>query len=307
MDPQQRLMLELAWEALEDAGIAARPRCGRADGRVRRRDRRATTRPAAGARRSRDRPARHHRQPDAQHHRQPGLLLPRPARAEPGRGHRRSRRRSSPSTWPARACARGEIDDGAGRRREPQPRAGQRRRAGRARRAVARTAAASPSTRGRTASCAARAAAWWCSSRWTRAVADGDRDLRRDPRQRRQQRRRRRRAHRAQIHAAQERGAADAPTRGRASSRPRSSTSSCTAPARALGDPSRGDRARRGARARPRRRAAAPRRLGEDQHRAPGGGGGHRRADQGRALRSIAGELPPSLNFERPNPADPPG
>ena len=50
MDPQQRLMLELAWEALEDAGIPPDRLDARRDGRVRRRDLERLRRPAAARR-----------------------------------------------------------------------------------------------------------------------------------------------------------------------------------------------------------------------------------------------------------------
>ena len=67
------------------------------------------------------------------------------------------------------------------------------------RRRCPRTAAATPSTPAPTATSAARAAAWSCSSRCRGALADGDRVLLRHPRQRGQQRRRRRRPDRARA------------------------------------------------------------------------------------------------------------
>ena len=59
MDPQQRLMLELAWQALEDAGIP-RDRLAARDGRVRWRDLERLRRTAAARGRSpsRGRPSR---------------------------------------------------------------------------------------------------------------------------------------------------------------------------------------------------------------------------------------------------------
>ena len=53
-----------------------------------------------------------------------------------------------------------------------------------------------------------------------------------------------------------------------------------------LGDPDRAGIARRGARTRPRSGSAAHRRIGEDESRAPRIGGGHGRVDQGRPLAS---------------------
>ena len=48
MDPQQRLVLELAWEALEDAGTAPQA-CGGSDRRVRRRNAGRLRQPAVPA------------------------------------------------------------------------------------------------------------------------------------------------------------------------------------------------------------------------------------------------------------------
>ena len=108
-----------------------------------------------------------------QHHRQPGLLRARAARAEPDRGRRagllaggRASRLREPAPgrerrWRSRAACTSTSIRSA--RSAPRGSAGSR-----------PTAAASPSTRGPTASCGARAAASSSSSRSTEARADGD-------------------------------------------------------------------------------------------------------------------------------------
>ena len=72
-----------------------------------------------------------------------------------------------------------------------------------------------------------------------------------------------------------------------------------------LGDPIEVDSAGRGLRAKVAAatgRAAG--RIGEDEHRPPGGGGRHRRPDQGRARAAAPSRSRRTFIFEKPNPAD---
>ena len=159
-------------------------------------------------------------------------------------------------------------------------------------------AAASPSTRGRTASCAEREAAWWCSSRWTLPSPTTIGSCRR-PRHRRQSRRwphgRTRPAKTRSIGCS-----------GRLRERRGSPGEVSYVEPHGTGTPpvirSRG-------RARPRVRGAAgrgPARVGSVKTNI-----GHLEAAAGiaglikAALSLDRGEIPPSLNFEQPNPQIP--
>ena len=203
-----------------------------------------------------------------------------------------------------RSLRRRRGDAGAGRRGEPDPRRPRSSTTFADGRVPRRpTAAARRSTPRPTATSGARGRAWSSSSRWPRALADGDPIYAVDPRRRGQPGRPDQRPDRARTAQAQEAVLRDAyRRRGRRAGR-RSSTSRPTAPGTLLGDPI--EAPALGAVARPR---AGPTgrpcagRLGEDEHRPPGGGGGDRRADQGRPWRCDRGTIPPSLHFREPNP-----
>ena len=163
MDPQQRLMLELAWQALEDAGI---PR-DRLEGDETGVFVGAISSDYAGLlRRAKIAVARQMitgNQRSMIANRVSYFLGARGPSLTVDTGQSWA---SSPSTWPARACSPAN--------RRWRWRAGSISTSGRTppsswlrSELSRRMAAASPSTRGRTASCAEREAAWWCSSRWT--------------------------------------------------------------------------------------------------------------------------------------------
>ena len=296
MDPQQRLVLELGWEALEDAGILAAALSGRQVGVFvgAMADDYALLGHERGGRR--DRPP-HADRPQARTHRQPRLVRPRPARPEPHGRHRPvlvAGRRAPGLREPARgeselALAGGvNLNLGAAEHRHRRPlrrpvarrpllhlrRPRQRLRARRGRRAR-RPQAAGPRARRRR------------------------RRPLRDPRQRGQQRRRRRRPDRAQPDRPAG-GAAQRVPAGR--DRPRRGRLRRTARHRDPGGrPGRGGRARRGARRRPPARPAAARRLGQDQRRPPGGRGRHRRTAQDRP-RADPRTAPAEPELRAPNP-----
>ena len=175
MDPQQRLVLELGWEALEDA----RHRPGR-------RSPAARTGVFVGAIGGRLRhPAARPR------HRRPSPRTPSPActaassptgsptcsgcAAPASPSTRPSPPRWSPSTSPARACATGESQARPGRRRQPQPGPGEHPRPPPRSVACRPTGAATPSTPAPTATSAARAAGCVALKLLADALADGDR------------------------------------------------------------------------------------------------------------------------------------
>ena len=121
MDPQQRLLLEVAWEALENAGLApARPgrqrapACSWAS---------ATTTMPSSARQVAaaghvDAYAAHRQR--AERGRGPAVVFPRPARAEPGRGHGLLVVAGGGASGLPEP-AHGECRPGPGRRRQPDP------------------------------------------------------------------------------------------------------------------------------------------------------------------------------------------
>ena len=106
----------------------------------------------------------------------------------------------------------------------------------------------------------------------------------------------------AQRARRRQRCSAQAYGRGGRRARTASPTSRRTAPAPPPATRSRRAALGRGARRRRRERAAADR-LGQDQHRPPGGRRRHRRADQGGCWRCEHGRIPPILHFATPNPA----
>ena len=163
MDPQQRLLLEVAWEALEDAGIAADRLAGTRDRRLRRHlHQRLRARCCLRGEPGRIDVYVGDRQ-RAQHRRRAHLLCARPAGAERWRSTPPARRRWSRCTWPCQSLRARRVRPGARRRRQPDPVArdssvsfSQARHAGR-RRPLQDLRRRAP-----TATCAARAAAWWC-------------------------------------------------------------------------------------------------------------------------------------------------
>ena len=177
IDPQQRMFLECAWEALERRGLRPEAYDG-GDRRLRRR--RTTTRISQNVARTRpDLVASGRRVPGDARQREgsPGdarLVQAEPARARRSTCRPRARRRSSPSTRRAAACVDGECDmalaGGVVHRRCPTAAATS------IRRAASRRPTATPRVRraGARARSSATASASSCSSGLADAVADGD-------------------------------------------------------------------------------------------------------------------------------------
>ena len=223
----------------------------------------------------------------AQRRGRPALVSARPAGAESDDRHRVLvvARRGAPRVSGA---ARGRLPHGARRRREPDALARALHRAVAGAHARRRTAAARRSTPRRTASRAAKAAAWSCSSGLRDAQADGDRILAVIRGSGGESGRAEQRAHRAERPGA---GSGDPRGAARAAASRRSDVGYIEAhgTGTALGDPI--EVRALGAVFGARRDARTPlvRRLGQDEHRASRGGGRHRGAHQGRARRcSIA-------------------
>ena len=301
MDPQQRLLLEVAWEALEDAG--GRPgRAGRQpDRRLRRRQRRRVRarcrrRPGPSTRCTGD------RQRALSIVAEPALVPARPARAQPGRRHRLLVVAGRRCTWPCQSLRAGRVRPGAGRRRQPDapPAVTIALRAGRRMLAPDGRCQTFDAARRRLSS-AARAAAWSCSSGcptpsatatgcspWSAAA--------------RQPGRAHQRAGGPQPAGPGGACIARRVRRRRLSTRPRSTTSRPTAPARRSAT-----RSRRGRWQRSAARAAPPTRplpIGSVKSNIgpPGGRGRDRRPHQGGAGPAARRPSRRTCHFTRPNP-----
>ncbi len=110
MDPQQRLLLEVAWEALEHAGHAAGSPGRQRHRRLRRHQQQRLLRSCMLRRPiDDDRRRTRHRRPRTAS-RPAGCPTCSACTARAWRSTPPARRRWSRSTWPARACARGECD-----------------------------------------------------------------------------------------------------------------------------------------------------------------------------------------------------
>ena len=207
--------------------------------------------------------------------RAPGLREPAP---------RRVRRWPSPAASTSTSLAESTVGAAQVRRRCP------------------RTAAATPSTPAPTATSAARAAALVVLKPLARARRRRRPGLLRDPRQRGQQRRRRRRPDRARAGGAGG-GAARWPTQRAGVDPAEVQYVELHGTGTRVGDPVEAAAlgAVLGAGAAGRRAAAG--RLGQDQHRPPGGRRRHRRPDQGRAGASGTAQLPAEPELRDAQPA----
>ena len=298
MDPQQRLFLQCAWAALEDAGVRSGALPGRHLALRGRGDsgylqvvlaRRAAD-PAAffealgTDRRTRTWPPR------------------RPtswgSRARASWCTRRAPRAWWPSTWPARACCTRQSDvalAGAVALSLPQ-RTGYVYQEGMILSPDGHCRAFDASAQG---TVPATAWAWWCSSAWPTRCAMAT-HLRRHPGLGHQQRRR----HKSGFTAPSVQGqAAVIPQalahRGRG--RPRTSaTWRPTAPARRWATRSRWPRSQRAFGLGAEHRGTMRHRLGEDQHRPPGRRRGHWRASSRPRWRCTTGRFPPASTSSSP-------
>ena len=299
MDPQQRMLLEVAWEALEHAGIAPVSLRGHRTGVFvgiathdygHLTDDRRRARPVDGDRRR------------GQHRRQPAVLRldlrgPSMAVDTACSSSLVAVHHACAACGPARADL--ALAGGVNLMLLPGPTAA----FAAAGLLAAATAAARPSRPAPTASCAARAAVSWCSSGWrtpsatatgcspssAASAVNSGRPLQRPDR--------------AQP-ASPSRRCCATPTAAPGSIRPLSTTSRRTAPARCSATRSRPARSARSSARESSRRPAAADRLGEDEHRPPRSRGRDRRADQGRAG-ADARRAPAAAALHRAEPAHP--
>ena len=105
IDPQHRMLLEVAWESLEDAGLPVDRLAGSPDGRLRRHLHPRLRRPAGVPAEPRADRQPHQLGRRGEHRRQPHLVRLRLPRARASSWTPRARRRWWRCTWPARACA----------------------------------------------------------------------------------------------------------------------------------------------------------------------------------------------------------